>query len=283
MLFKYCTGRCRQRLRSVPSFLLSGIAELYIGARSVLITRGWGWDRSPSALRNSRLAASASRDADSRKSMVAPLESNRPAQVAPTTLHPDVGFVDSPRLVCRLEMPSQSLLQLRAVILHPAPDRGVVDIETALLQQLLNIAQRQRIAKIPPDRTKYEAGFGLPPFEDRGSGYHFAILSRHQPAALKVATHPFLFAVRHLSGMDRRGSPRVDRQTDGRTENLTRTADRIPDESRRPPGRKRRRRDCENSPREVWAMVVLQVSNADKFVAERLSCVLRLPTRKGCR
>jgi hypothetical protein len=29
--------------------------------------------------------------------------------------------------------------------------------------------------------------------------------------------------------------------------------------------------------------VVLQVSNADKFVAERLSCVLRLPTRKGCR
>jgi hypothetical protein len=87
-------------------------------------------------------------------------------------------------------MPSQSLLQLRAVILHPAPDRGVVDIETALLQQLLNIAQRKRIAKIPPDRTEYEAGFGLPPFEDRGSGYHFAILSRHQPATLKVATHP---------------------------------------------------------------------------------------------
>jgi transposase-like protein len=28
---------------------------------------------------------------------------------------------------------------------------------------------------------------------------------------------------------------------------------------------------------------VLQVSNADKFVAERLVCVLRLPNRKGCR
>jgi hypothetical protein len=66
----------------------------------------------------------------------------------------------------------------------------VVDVETALLQQFLNIAQRKRIAKIPPDRTKYEAGFGLPPFEDRGSGYHFAILSRHPPAASKVATHP---------------------------------------------------------------------------------------------
>jgi hypothetical protein len=66
----------------------------------------------------------------------------------------------------------------------------VIDIETALLQQLLNIAQRKRIAKIPPDRTKYEAGFSLPPFEDRGSDYHFAILSRHQPATLKFATHP---------------------------------------------------------------------------------------------
>ena len=32
----------------------------------------------------------------------------------------------------------------------------------------------------------------------------------------------------------------------------------------------------------LWR-VVLQVSNADKFVAERLSCVLRLPSRKGCR
>ena len=29
--------------------------------------------------------------------------------------------------------------------------------------------------------------------------------------------------------------------------------------------------------------VVLQVSSADKFVAERLSCVLRLPNRKDCR
>ncbi|WP_432756498.1 hypothetical protein [Alloacidobacterium dinghuense] len=46
------------------------------------------------------------------------------------------------------------------------------------------------MAKISPYRTNYEAGFGLTPFEDRGSGYHFAILSRLQPAALKVETHP---------------------------------------------------------------------------------------------
>jgi hypothetical protein len=81
----------------------------------------------------------------------------------------------------------------------------VIDIETALLQQLLNIAQRQKVAKIPPDCTKYEAGFGLPPFEDRGSGYHFAILSRHQPAALKVATHPSHLTLALSSSYDRCG------------------------------------------------------------------------------
>ena len=59
-----------------------------------------------------------------------------------------------------------------------------------LFQQLLNIAQRKRRAKLPPGRTEYEAGFSLRPFEDCGSGYYFAILSRHQPATLKVATHP---------------------------------------------------------------------------------------------
>src|ERR1017187_919210 len=101
MLFKYCTGRCRQRLRSVPSFLLSGIAEPYIGARSVLITRGWGWDRSPSALRNSRLAASASRNAEQQEIDGGTLGIDGPIQVAPATLHANVGFVHSPRLVCR--------------------------------------------------------------------------------------------------------------------------------------------------------------------------------------
>jgi hypothetical protein len=76
----------------------------------------------------------------------------------------------------------------------------VIDVETTLLQQFLNIAQRQRIAKTPPYRTNNEAGFGLTPFEDRGSGYHFAILSRHQPAALKVATHPFrMTKIAHFS------------------------------------------------------------------------------------
>ena len=33
-------------------------------------------------------------------------------------------------------------------------------------------------------------GSGLSPFEDRGSGYHFAILSRHHTATLKLQHLP---------------------------------------------------------------------------------------------
>ena len=42
-------------------------------------------------------------------------------------------------------------------------------------------------------------------------------------------------------------------------------------------------KDKADADHELAPGVVLQVSNADKFVAERLSCVLRLPNRKGCR
>ena len=112
------------------------------------------------------------------------------------------------RTCCRLAMSSQTLLQLGAVVLHPAPDRGVIDIETTLLQQFLYIAQRKRIAKIPPDCTQYEAGFGLSPFEDRGSACHLAILSRHQPTTLNVATHPSRLSRRLLRQTSRRPQPR---------------------------------------------------------------------------
>jgi hypothetical protein len=43
----------------------------------------------------------------------------------------------------------------------------------------------------------------LPPFEDRGSGFHFAILSRHQPATLKFATHPFGLGIDSRVPLDR--------------------------------------------------------------------------------
>lgn len=83
-------------------------------------------------------------------------------------------------------MSSQRLLQVGAVVPHPATDLGVIEVETTLLQQFLSISQRKRIAKIPTDCTKHEDAFGLPPFEDCGPGYRFAILSYHRPASLQL-------------------------------------------------------------------------------------------------
>ena len=67
---------------SVPTAAAKDPFLLYVGdgravdrARSVLMTRGCGWEGLLSALRNSRLAASASRNTESRKSIVAPVES----------------------------------------------------------------------------------------------------------------------------------------------------------------------------------------------------------------
>jgi hypothetical protein len=143
MLFKYCTGRCGQRLRSVPSFLQSGIAEPYTGARSVLITRGVGdgTDRRAPCETVARLHRR--HETLTARNRLWHVWNRCPIQAAPATLHANVSFVHSSRLAGRLEMPSQSLLQLRPIILHPAPNGCVIDVETALLQKLLNIRQRR--------------------------------------------------------------------------------------------------------------------------------------------
>jgi hypothetical protein len=46
-----------------------------------------------------------------------------------------------------------------------------------VLQQFLNIAERERMSNIPADRTQNERRLRLPPLEDRWSRSHFTILS----------------------------------------------------------------------------------------------------------
>ncbi len=66
----------------------------------------------------------------------------------------------------------------------------MIGFQAAFLQQLLNIPQRQRISKIPADRTENERRFRLPPLEHRRSRSHFTILSPCQPGPAEVATQP---------------------------------------------------------------------------------------------
>ena len=86
---------------------------------------------------------------------------NRSIQVAPAPLDSNVGFVDPPGFVGGLEMPSHPLLDFGTIALYPTPDRRMIGSQTALVKQLLDIPERERVAKIPADRTKDEFRLGL--------------------------------------------------------------------------------------------------------------------------
>src|SRR6202166_803767 len=77
-----------------------------------------------------------------------------PIEVTPTALDSNICLIDTPGFVGRLELPAQSLFQFGTVTLHPTPDRRVIRRQTALGEQLFDIAQRERVAKIPAHGTK---------------------------------------------------------------------------------------------------------------------------------
>src|SRR6266446_4584293 len=83
-------------------------------------------------------------------------------------------------------MTAQPLFQFGTVTLHPTPDRRVIRLQTALGEQLFDIAQRERVAKIPAHRTKNQLRRRLPPLEDCRSGYVIHGLSGYQPTPPKL-------------------------------------------------------------------------------------------------
>src|SRR5215469_10999832 len=115
---------------------------------------------------------------------------NGPIKVTPTALHTNVRLIDPPGFVGRLEMTAQPLFQFGTVTLHPTPDRRVIRLQAALGEQLFDIAQRERISKIPAHSTKNQLWRGLPPLEDCRSGCVLHGLFRLPTTPTKVATHP---------------------------------------------------------------------------------------------
>src|SRR5271157_5736375 len=86
-------------------------------------------------------------------------------------------------------MTAQPLFQFGTITLNPAPDRRVIGLQTALGEQLFNIAERQRVPKIPTHGTKNQLRRRLPPLEDCRSGCVLHDLFRLPAAPAKVATH----------------------------------------------------------------------------------------------
>ena len=118
-----------------------------------------------------------------------------PIQIAPAALHSNVGLVHPPGFVGRLKMTPQPLFQFGATTLHPTPDGRVIRFQTALGEQLFDVAQRERVAKIPAHGTQNQLRSRLPPLEDCRSGCVLHDLFRLPANPAKVATHPsILFA-----------------------------------------------------------------------------------------
>ncbi len=58
-------------------------------------------------------------------------------EVYPDFFHFDVRLIDAPRVVCRFKVEPTALLQLWCVVVHPALDRGVIDMQSSFEHQLL--------------------------------------------------------------------------------------------------------------------------------------------------
>src|SRR5215472_5773982 len=115
-----------------------------------------------------------------------------PIKVTPTALHTNVGLIDPPGFVGRLEMTAQPLFQCGTVTLNPTPDRRVIRLQTTLSEQLFDIAQRERIPKIPAYGAKDQLRRRLPPLEDCRSACILHGLFTLPDTSAKVATHPFI-------------------------------------------------------------------------------------------
>ena len=90
-------------------------------------------------------------------------------EVAPTAPDTNIGLIDTPGPIGGLEMTAQPLLQFGTVALDPAPDCRVVRFQAALAEQLFDIAERERIPKVPAHGAQNQLGLGLPPLKDRRS------------------------------------------------------------------------------------------------------------------
>src|SRR6266852_5551712 len=87
-------------------------------------------------------------------------------------------------------MAAQPLFQFGTVALNPAPDRRMVGFQTALGEQFFDIAERERMPKIPADCAENEFGRRLPPLEDRRSRYIAHDLFSLPTTIAKLATPP---------------------------------------------------------------------------------------------
>src|SRR5215831_20974563 len=103
------------------------------------------------------------------------------------------------------------------VISSQLPDRSVVGLQAAFIEQLFDIAERKRVSKIPAHRANNQFRSRLSPLEDRRSGCFSHTLVRlptvarhscntsdqeltHRRMTLPVSTWARLLGISHRTG-----------------------------------------------------------------------------------
>src|SRR5207244_2556204 len=90
---------------------------------------------------------------------------HRAIQIAPLTLHLDVGFIHPPTDPDRPLVAVECLLQLRAVLHDPPVDRGVIDLHPAFLHEFFDVACAQWVRYVPADPHENDLFGEMRPFE----------------------------------------------------------------------------------------------------------------------
>ena len=98
-------------------------------------------------------------------------------QIHPRLFHFHIRLIDAPRVVRRFEMRSASFLQFRCVVLDPAIDRRVIDMQSSLCHHLLQISVAKRIPEVPAYTEQNNLGLKVTPFE-RVGGVHAIVSSQ---------------------------------------------------------------------------------------------------------
>jgi hypothetical protein len=94
-----------------------------------------------------------------------PLRIHSPVEVKPDLLDFNIRLIHFPGVVAGFEMRSATLLQFGGILLNPAVDRGVIDVQTPLEHHLLQVTVAQSIAQVPPDAQENDVGLEVTPFE----------------------------------------------------------------------------------------------------------------------
>jgi hypothetical protein len=176
-LLRYLLCRSSQGLGIIPSVLSSlprfGIGRVFINRND---SRSAGMRRSK-RFQEKALGCLSISCGTKKKFQGVSLGIDGAIQIHPRLFHFHIGLIDAPRVVRRFEMRSASFLQFRCVVLDPAIDRRVIDMQSSLCHHLLQISVAKRIPEVPAYTEQNNLGLKVTPFE-RVGGVHAIVSSQ---------------------------------------------------------------------------------------------------------